>query len=127
MTTPSKLLDAAEQEFRQHRFTTGANLVWDAAYQSVAIAARRANLPCRTEAEAYDAAEALDRKHKGESLDYWLRLRVADVFRTQAAHRGQDGDWLWEPDEYLESMAGIRFMVNHISRNGSNFGPHHKS
>ena len=127
MTTPAQLLDAAEQEFRQHRFTSGADLVWDATYQSVAIAARRANLPCRTEEETYDAAEVLDRKHRGEPLDYWLRLRVADVFRTQAAHHGEDGDWLWEPDEYLESMAGIRFMVNHISRNGSNFRPHDKS
>ena len=79
------------------------------------VGSRRANLPCRTEDEAYDVAEALDRKHKGEPLDYWLRLRVADVFRTQAAHYGEDVDWLWEPDEYIESMAGIRLMVNHLN------------
>ena len=52
MTTPTQLLDAAEQEFRHHRFTAGANLVWDAAYQSVASAASRDNLPCRNVQEA---------------------------------------------------------------------------
>ena len=38
MTTPTRLLDAAEQEFQHHRLTAGANLVWDATYQSVAAA-----------------------------------------------------------------------------------------
>lgn len=111
MTTPTQLLDAAEQEFRQHRFTAGANLVWDAARQPVAAAASRDNLPCRNEQEAYDIAQMLDRKHLGEPVHHWLRLRAADVFRTQAAHNGEDGDWQWDPDEYIESLADIQAMI----------------
>ena len=111
MPTPAQLLDAAEQEFRQHRFTAGADLVWDAACQPVALAAGRANLPCRNEQEAYEIAAKMDRKHTGEPVHHWLRLRAADVFRTQAAHHSEDGDWQWQPDEYLESLADIREMM----------------
>lgn len=111
MTTPAQMLDAAEQEFRHHRFTAGANLVWDAAYQSVTAAAHCVNLPCCNEQEAYDIAEMLDRKHFGEPVHHWLRIRAADVFRTQAAHHGEDGDWQWDQDEYIESLADIRAMI----------------
>lgn len=119
MTNPSKLLDAAEQEFRQHRFAAGADLVWDAVYQSVVTAAGQADLPCRNAQEAYDVATLLDQQHSVEPVHHWIRLRLADTFRTQAAHYGEDGDWQWAPDEYIESMAGIRLMVNQISQNGA--------
>ena len=118
MPTPAQLLDAAEQEFQHHRLAAGANLVWDAVYQTVAAAGRKANLPCRSEQDAYDIAEMLDQQQSGEPVDYWLRLSVADVFRTQAAHHGEDGDWQWDADEYVEHMVGIRWMVNHLSSNG---------
>ena len=111
MTTPAQLLDAAEEEFRQRRFTSGADLVWDAASQPVALAAGRANLSCRNPQEAYEIAAKMDRKHTGEPVHLWLRLRAADVFRTQAAHHGEDGDWQWDQDEYIESLADIREMM----------------
>ena len=116
MRTPTQLLDAAEQEFRQHRFTAGADLVWNAAYQSIAAAARHANLPCRNAQEAYDAANLLDQQKPDSPLHHWIRLRLADTFHTQAAHHGGDGDWQWSPDEYIESLAGIRLMVSHLSQ-----------
>lgn len=116
MITPTQLLNRAEQEFRQHRFTSGADLVWDAAYQSVAIAAKHANLPCNNEQEAYDAAAHLDRIQQETSPDHWLRLQAADVFRTQAAHYGEDGDWQWEPDEYIECLGDIREMIAWLSQ-----------
>ena len=118
MITPVQMLDAAEQEFRHHRFTAGANLVWDAAYQSIAAAAHCINLPCRNEQEAYDAATLLDQQPSDDPAHHWIRLSLADAFRTQAAHHGGDGDWLWDADEYIESMVGIRLMVSQTSQNG---------
>ena len=47
ITTPSQLPNAADQEFHQHRFTAGADLVWCATYQWVTVVAGNANLPCR--------------------------------------------------------------------------------
>ena len=119
MTTPVQLLDAAEQEFRQHRLTAGANLVWDAVYQTVAAAGRKANLSCRSEQDAYDIAEKLDQKQPGEPADFWLSLSVADVFRTQATHHGEDGDWQWDQDEYIESLADLREMVAWLPQSGA--------
>ena len=118
MPTPAQLLDAAEQEFQHHRFTAGANLVWDAAYQSVAAAASRDNLHCRNEQEAYDAATLLNQQQPDHPVDHWLQLRLADVFRSQAAHHGENADWQWAPDEYIENLYGIREMVAHLSQNG---------
>ena len=97
MPTPAQLLDTAEQEFQQHSLTAGANLVRDAVYQTVVEAGRNANLSCRSEQDAYDIAEKLDQKQPAEPVDFWLSLRVADAFRTQAAHHGEDGDWQWGP------------------------------
>ena len=111
MTTPAQMLDAAEQEFQQHRLTAGANLVWDAVYQTVAAAGRNANLPCRSEQDAYDVAEKLDQKQPGEQADFCLSLQVANAFRTQATHHGEDGDWQWDQDEYIESLADLRAMM----------------
>ena len=111
MSTPMQLLDAAEQEFQHHRLTAGANLVWDAAYQTVATAVRKANLPCRSEQDAYDIAEKLDQKQTGEPVDFWLSLSMADVFRTQASHHGEDGDWQWDQDEYIEILADLKAMI----------------
>ena len=111
MPTPAQLLDAAGQEFQQHRLTAGANLVWDAVYQTVVAAGRDANLSCRSEQDAYDIAEKLDQKQPAEQADFWLSLRVADVFRTQAAHHGEDGDWQWDKDEYIESLADLRALI----------------
>lgn len=122
MATPTQMLDAAELEFQQRRFTSGANLVWEAAHQSVADAAQHAKLPCCDEQDAYDIAALLDSSQPGEPVHHWLRLRVADAYRTQAAHKGEDGDWLWEPAEYIQNMTGIRLMVEHIARNGVTAG-----
>ena len=118
MTTPTQLLDAAEQEFQQHRLMAGANLVWNAVYQTVAAAGRNANLPCRSEQDAYNIAKMLDQKQPGEPADFWLSLKVADVFRTQAAHHGEDGDWQWDQDEYIESLADLRAMIAWLPQNG---------
>ena len=119
MTTPAQLLDAAEQEFRQRRFTAGAELVWDAAYQSVAAAAVRNNLPCRNEQDAYAVAAMLDSKPTEQPVDHWLQLRTANLYRTQAAHHGEETDWQWDPDEYVENLAGIREMVTCLSSDGT--------
>ena len=119
MPTPTQLLDAAEQEFQHHRLTAGANLVWDAVYQTVATAGRKANLPCHNEQEAYNIAEMLDQKQPGEPVDFWLSLSVADVFRTQAAHHGEDGDWQWDQDEYIECLADLRDLIAWLPSSGA--------
>lgn len=90
-------------------------LVWDAAYQSVATAAKHHNLPCRNEQEAYDAAAHLERIQQGRAMHHWLRLQAADVFRTPAAHYGENGAWQWNPDEYIESLGDIRKIVAWLS------------
>ena len=61
MPASDQLLDAAEQEFRRHCFTAGADLVWDAACQSVA-GALHANLPRCNEQEAHDVATILEQR-----------------------------------------------------------------
>ena len=119
MNTPTEMLDAAEREFRNNQFQAGANLVWDAACQFITTAARRVNLPCNSERDVYDIAAQLDQKQQDNRSEYWICLSAADVYRTQAAHYGGDGDWEWDADEYAENLDNIRVMVTHLSHNGT--------
>lgn len=116
MNTPTQMLDAAEQEFRNHRFLDGANLVWDATCQSITTAARRFNLPCNAEQDIYSIAAKLDHEQDVNRSEHWICLSVADAYRTQAAHYGGDGDWEWDADEYVENLDGIRAGLAYLSQ-----------
>ena len=116
MNTATQMLDAAEREFRNHRFLDGANLVWDAACQSISTAARRINLPCNAQQDIYGIAAKLDHGQEANRSEHWICLSAADAYRTQAAHYGGDGDWEWDADEYVENLDGIRAALAYLSQ-----------
>lgn len=110
-----KMLDQAEAHFKNHRFSEGANLVWQASFQAIAEAAHALNLPCNNKAEAHQAAKTLDQIRPNPELRYINTLLHAAIYTKEAATRHIPSENQWEPDEYVEYLHNKRIMVNALN------------
>ena len=111
MSAQLEMLDQAEVHFRNHRFVEGADLVWNAAFQSLAQAANLMGIPCNEKAEAYTAAETLDRISPNPETDYGSVILLAGIYPKSAATHHNPTQWQWEPEEYIEYLEDHRIMV----------------
>ena len=56
-------------------------------------------------------AACLDRSKPGGYADHHLYLSLSDVHRRQANSTDFPSDWRWDPQDYIDSLPGIRAMV----------------
>lgn len=106
-----KMLDQAEVHFSNHHFAAGADLVWNAAFQATAQAARALELPCNDKKQAYEVAEYLDRNRPNPELRYVNYLLHAGIYPTLAANQCHLAEDQWRPGEYLEYLPHKRKLV----------------
>ena len=134
MATPIETLEAASAEIAAGRVQKGARLAYEAAFRSVADAARRHGRPCETIEDARDFVRWMEgfpdepfNWVKDSPLFDWLKdenapllpipefigaFSVAESFK----HHGEAPLELthWEPDEYAIFLPSIRFLVEEM-------------
>lgn len=110
------MLDEAEVHFNNHRFTEGADLVWNAAFQSIAQAARALGIPCENRDQAWPAAKKLDQIRPNPELRYITTILHASVYPEYAATQHEPDENQWEPHEYIDKLDGHRQMVAALQR-----------
>ena len=105
------MLDEAEIHFRNHRFIEGADLVWNAAFQSLAQAAQALGIPCENRDQAWPAAEQLDQIRPNPEIWYITTILNASAYPRYAATQHEPDENQWEPHEYIEYLEDHRQMV----------------
>ena len=105
------LLNEAAQDFRGKLYSHGAQLVWQAAFESMAISAKANGQPCENRDQAFAYARRLDEIFDDEYIRYGSYLSLADIYLTQANDTELPCDWRWEQYEYLENLEVIRDMI----------------
>lgn len=108
------MLNEAAQDFREKLYSHGAQLVWQAAFESMAISAKANGQPCENRDQAFAYARRLDEIFDDEYIRYSTYLGTAEMYLTQANDQDMPCDWRWEQYEYLENLEVVTDMISSL-------------